>query len=316
MTALRPADFLNDASVLSLRSFIAVVETASFSSAARQLRMAPSSVTKHIQSLEDALNLALLHRTTRRLRLTEAGERFYEHCLAILAQIDTMAGVMVEQRALSGHLRVTAPPSFAMSLLSPNLHLFMRERPGITVDLLVTSATPDLVRDRVDVAIRVVDAPESKLSHLLLAAAPRVLCAAPSYLAERGVPRVPDDLADHVCISARFSDLAESWVLRQGDETRTINVNSQLLCDNGDLLRQACLMGCGIGNFYRFHVSADLHARLLVPVLPEYPPMSRNIYAVTPHRQLLRPQARAFIDFVRSTMRATNRETNEANPSG
>ncbi len=145
---VRPGDLLNDASVLSLRSFVAVVETQSFSSAARQLRLAPSSVTKHVQGLEQGLNLALLHRTTRRLRLTEAGERFYEHCQAILAQIDAMAGVMVEERALTGHLRVTAPPSFAMTVFGPNLHHFMHAHPGIVVDLLVSSAAPDLVRDR------------------------------------------------------------------------------------------------------------------------------------------------------------------------
>ncbi len=298
MAAPPPSDLLNDASVLALRSFVAVVETESFSSAARQLRLAPSSVTKHVQTLEHGIRLALLHRTTRRVRLTEAGERFYEHCLAILAQIDAMAGVIVQEHEFTGHLRVTAPPSFAMTVLGPHLHRFMQEYPGITVDLLVTSATPDLVRDRIDVAIRVAEEPDTKLTHLLLAAAPRVLCASPDYLERHGAPRVPEDLSAHVCLSARFSEMAETWTLQHGEDAHFVNVHSQLLCDNGDVLRHACLRGAGIGNLYRFHVLADLQAGRLIPVLPAFPPSERNIYAVTPHRQLIRPQARAFIDFI------------------
>ncbi|CAH2601582.1 LysR family transcriptional regulator [Rhodovastum atsumiense] len=302
MAAPRQSDLLNDASVLSLRSFVAVVETQSFSSAARQLRLAPSSVTKHVQTLEDGLKLALLHRSTRRLRLTEAGERFYERCLAILGEIDTLAGVILRERELTGHLRVTAPPSFAMTVFGPNLHGFLQEHPGITVDLLVTSAAPDLVRDRVDVAIRIEEAPDTKLHHQLLAAAPRILCASPEYLGRRGVPRAPGELAGHVCLSARFSEAAETWTLRRGEEEHVVGLKSQLLCDNGDVLRHAALRGAGIGNFYRFHVHADLRTGGLVPVLPEFLPRPRNIYAVTPHRQLVRPQASAFIAFTRMVL--------------
>ena len=202
---------LNEASVLSLRSFVAVVETQSFSSAARQLRLAPSSITKHIQLLERGLNLALFHRTTRRISVTEAGERFYDHCLTILTQVDSAAALMVEERALVGHLRVTAPPSFALTVLGPNIHAFLREHPGITVDMMVTSATPNLIRDRIDVAIMLHEQPKSKLSHVLLAVSPREICASPGYLARYGTPTMPEDLDGHQCLSSRFSGVAESW---------------------------------------------------------------------------------------------------------
>ena len=173
MASPLPTGMLNNASVLSLRCFAAVVETQSFSSAARQLRLAPSSVTKHIQTLENAVNVALVHRTTRRISVTEAGERFYENCLAILAQIESAAAIMVEERALSGHMRVTAPPAFAVTVLGPNLPMFLDEHPGLTVDLIVTSAAPDLIRDRIDVAIMLHSAPESKLTHFFLSGCPR-----------------------------------------------------------------------------------------------------------------------------------------------
>jgi DNA-binding transcriptional LysR family regulator len=297
MTAL-PNGMLNDASILSLRCFVAVVETQSFSSAARQLRLAPSSVTKQVQLLENALSVALVHRTTRRISVTDAGERFYEQCIAILAQIDSAAAVMVAERALSGHLRVTAPPSFAATALGPHLHEFLAGHPGLSVDVMVSSATPDLIRDRIDVAITLQEEPESKLAHFLLAESPRALCASPGYVERFGMPEHPRDLDRHECISGRFSELAEAWLLRKGGDWQAVHVRSRLLSDNGDLLRQACLKGSGIGNFYLFHVLADLDAGRLLRVLPGYESKPKNIYAVIPHRQIVRPQTRAFIEFV------------------
>lgn len=289
---------LNDASILSLRCFVAVVETQSFSSAARQLRLAASSVTKHVQLLENAISVALVHRTTRRISVTDAGERFYDQCLGILAQIDSAAAVMIAERALSGHLRVVAPPSFAATLLGPHLHEFLAGHPGLSVDVMVSSATPDLIRDRIDVAITLQEEPESKLAHFLLAESPRALCASPAYLDRFGMPEHPRDLAGHECISGRFSELAEAWFLRDQGNWQAVHVRSRLLSDNGDLLRQACLMGSGIGNFYRFHVQEDLDAGRLVHVLPAYESKPKNIYAVIPHRQIVRPQTKAFIEFV------------------
>ena len=152
MTVL-PGQLFNHASILSLRCFVAVVETQSFSAAARQLLLAPSSVTKHVQSLESALDVALVHRTTRRISVTEAGERFYEHCLAILGHIDNASLVLRAEKHLSGHLRVTAPPAFTAALLGPHLHEFMIEYPAVSIDVNVTSDDPDLIRNRIDVAI-------------------------------------------------------------------------------------------------------------------------------------------------------------------
>lgn len=302
MVAL-PHGALNDASILSLRCFVAVVETTSFSSAARQLRLAASSVTKHVQLLEHALNVALVHRTTRRISVTEAGERFYDQCVGILAQVDSAAAVMVTERELTGHLRVTAPPSFAAVVLAPHIHEFLADHRGLSVDVIVTSATPDLIRDRIDVAIALQEEPVSKLAHVPLAASPRALCAAPAYARRCGLPERPEDIARHECLSSRFSELAEVWLVRRrgdvGADWQPVQFRSRLLSDNGDLLRQACITGAGIGNFYDFHVRADIEAGLLLRVLPDYEVRPRHIYAVIPHRQIVRPQTKCFIEFVR-----------------
>src|SRR4051794_23342636 len=234
MAAL-PNGMLNDASILSLRCFVAVVETQSFSSAARQLRLAASSVTKHVQSIEKALNVALVHRTTRRISVTDAGERFYDQCLAILAQIDGATAVMVTEKELSGHLRVAAPPSFATAALGPHIPTFLREHPGLSVDVMVSSATPDLIRSRIDVAMTIDEEPQSKLTHFKLAHAPRTLCASRDYLARRGTPKIPKDLLRHECLSGRFSDLAEGWRLGRNKTWQVVDAQFRLLSDNGDI---------------------------------------------------------------------------------
>jgi DNA-binding transcriptional LysR family regulator len=295
-----PRSPLNDASIISLRCFVAVVETHSFSSAARQLRLAPSSVTKHVKMLEAALGSALVHRTTRLVSVTDAGESFYERCVAILNEIDNAAALIASERQLSGHLRIVAPPSFAASILGPNLHLFLQDHPAMSVDVIVTSATPNLIRDRIDVAIALENDPKSKLAHMLLTPCSRVLCASPAYIAAHGEPKSPEDLQSHACIASRFSDLAEDWVLRRGGNWDAINIHSRLLSDNGELLRQVCLRAAGIGNFYRFHVQEDLRSGRLVQVLRDFEVKPKNVYAVLPHRQMMRPQAKAFVEFTRA----------------
>lgn len=296
---------LNDASIVALRCYAAVVETQSFSSAARQLRLAPSSVTKHVKMLEVALGSALLHRTTRMVGVTEAGEGFYERCVRILAEIDSAAALISPNKQLSGHLRVVAPPSFAASVLAPNLHLFLREHPALSLDVIVTSATPNLIRDRIDVAISLESEPKSKLAHMILAPCSRVLCASPGYLAAHGEPRTLDELLVHECIASRYSDLAEGWMLRRQGNWETVGVRSRLHSDNGDLLRQVCLRGGGIGNFYRFHVRDDLESGQLIEIMTDFEVKPKNIYAILPHRQILRPQAKALVEFVRKLSRAS-----------
>lgn len=299
MTVL-PGQLFNNASILSLRCFVAVVETQSFSAAARQLLLAPSSVTKHVQSLETALDVALVHRTTRRISVTEAGERFYEHCLAILGHIDNASLVLRAEKRLSGHLRVTAPPAFATALLGRHLHEFMTQHPAVSIDVNVTSDDPDLIRNRIDVAIQLSDEPHSKLTHFELGPCPVRLCASRDYVARRGVPATPEDLMQHECLGARFSNLAGSWRLGRDGVWQTINPHFKLLSDNGELLRQACLGGAGISLFYDFHIEEDLRAGRLVQVLADFEVPARDAFAIIPHRKIITPQAKAFIDFVRA----------------
>jgi DNA-binding transcriptional LysR family regulator len=291
---------LDQASILSLRIFIAVAEAQSFSSAARQLRLSPSVATNHILALERAMGTALFHRTTRRVAITDAGERFYRRCTAILREIDL--SLTAAPDAQRGHLRVTAPPSFGLTALGPNLAAFLARQPYISVDLMVTSAVPNMISERIDLMFVLREELDSKLPHLRIAPSGRAFCAAPEYLSRHGTPATPADLARHQCLANMVAGTAERWTVKAGRTRRQIRVPAQLLADNGEVLRLACLNGAGIGNFYRFHVREDLAAGRLIEVLAGYQPHSNFIYAVTPHREMMLPPVQLFIEFVRSVV--------------
>jgi len=209
---------------------------------------------------------------------------------------------MATEKELVGHLRVTTPASFAAAILGPNIEDFLREHPGITMDVVVSSAMDDLIRNRIDVAISLREEPQSKQAHFQLAPCPRTLCAAPGYIARNGMPETVQDLLRHDCLSGRFSDLAEGWILGRDGNWQTADVPFRLLSDNGDLLKGACLAGAGIGNLYNFHVREDLKTGRLVRVLPDYDSKPQSVYAIVPHREIVRPQAQAFIGFIRTIL--------------
>lgn len=296
-------DLLNDASVLSLRCFVAVVDTQSFSSAARQLRLSTSSVTKHVQLLERVAGSALLHRTTRRSSITEAGEAFYPQCVDILNQLErAVVGIASAQKA-GGHLRVAAPPAFASTVVAPRIAGFLASHPGASLDLIVTATPPDVVKERTDVAIVIDDAPANKQPCIVLAESPRVLCASPAYLAAFGVPASLDELeTTHHCLCSRISEVAVPWTLHEQGQWRTVRPNAVLLSDNGEALRRACMAGAGLGVFYRFHVGDDLERGSLVEVLPRHPARTRTIHAMLPHRKMVRPLVQSFTAFLKGAL--------------
>jgi DNA-binding transcriptional LysR family regulator len=293
---------LDAAGILSLRIFVTVAEAQSFSAAARQMRLSPSAVTNHVLSLERMLGVALFHRTTRKVAITAVGGRFYKQSVAILGQVEEALENVVPSQEPLGHLRVTAPPSFAVRVIGPHLGGFLTSHPKVSVDMIVSSAVPNMVADRIDVAILLREEPQGKLSHVPLGSNPRAFCASHEYVARAGTPRTPRDLAKHRCLANMVAGGAEPWSFRMGQEVRQIQVDGPLLSDNGEILRRACLSGTGIGNFYRFHVREDLEHGDLIEVLANYQPDTNRIYAMVPHREMVRPLAQLFIDFVRGVV--------------
>ncbi|MCK9913426.1 LysR family transcriptional regulator [Microbacteriaceae bacterium K1510] len=280
--------------------FAKVVEKGSFVAAARQTRLSPTAVSKHVQALENWLGVRLLNRSTRRIALTEAGEAFHARCTRILAEIDEasdLAGVL--QTTLRGRLRVSAPGSFGIQHITPAIVDFMAAQPAIAVQLDLNDRYVDVLGEGYDLAIIVGHLPDSALTARRLAPARFVTCAARSYLKRRGTPRRPEELRNHDCLQyTGFLWAAHEWHFSGPDGADIAAPVSVRFASSTEALRAAVLRGAGILQCPLYAVSADIKAGRLVSLLTSYSVPEFNVYAI--HAQGRHPSAklRAFIDFL------------------
>ncbi|MEC5383312.1 LysR family transcriptional regulator [Aurantimonas sp. C2-6-R+9] len=294
---------LDPVSIRSLRIFVAVAEAQSYTVAARQLHLAVSTVSKSVAGLETELGFPLLYRNTRRVSVTEAGERFYRRCRAVIAEISQASeSEAVSPAKIRGHLRIVVSPSFSTAVLSPMLSPFLRKHPNVTVDVIVSSAMPNLVRERVDVAIMLRDQPETKTRSLRLAPNARAFCASPDYLAANGTPRTPQELAKHTCLVSLLSGAHEGWRVRTRDDGETLQVSGTFTSNDGNVIKNACLDGLGIANLYRYHVYRELAGGNLIELFPGSQPGTNSIYAIFPHREIVESHTQAFVDHIRKAI--------------
>lgn len=279
--------------------FVRAVETGSFSAAARSLNLTASAVSKQIGRLEDRLGARLLNRTTRRLSLTDAGADYYRRAVAILADIAAAErAVMRRHDAPRGLLRVSASIAFGQTQIVPLVGEFIARYPEIRLELDLSDRLIDLVRDAVDVAVRV--APLADSSHVAhrIASERRVVCAAPAYLARHGTPRTPEDLVRHNCLiySTVYS---ENWHFRGPGGDRTVKVESNFIANGGEAVRDLAIAGLGLARLATFLVGPAIRDGRLVPVLEDFGERHEMaIYAIYPHRRHLSPTVRAFVDFL------------------
>jgi DNA-binding transcriptional LysR family regulator len=284
----------------SLRVYVRVVDLKSFSEVARRMGITPATVSKHIASLEATLHARLVNRTTRRLFITEAGQRFYEHCVTVLNELDRAESELAEIRGEpGGHIRVTAPLMFAIAKISPNLPAFMRQSPRISLDLDFSIEKIDLLAHRIDVAVRIAEAVDPGFVAFRLAPYSRVFCASPQYLEEHGAPQTPDDLAHHNCLISRGASLNATWPVVRDGAIVQVRVSGNLIANHGAVVRDAAVGGRGISMAAKWMVEDDLAAGRLVEVLQGYAPANRAVYAVLPRQGTLLPKVRAFVDFLR-----------------
>jgi DNA-binding transcriptional LysR family regulator len=284
----------------TMTTFTAVVTSGSFAEAARQLNLSPALVSKHVQSLEDRLGARLLHRTTRKISLTEAGQGYFDKASQILAEIeaaDTSIGNL--QSKPCGTLRVNAS-----NLISDHLVAlftsFAAVFPEITLDFVTTDRMPDLVEEGIDVAIRANPELESRVIARPLVCYRVICCAAPSYIARHGTPRVIEDLARHNCLCFMypgFTMLTREWHLTAPRDEITVPVSGNLHTNSTELLHAAVLDGRGIGMVPSYRAVDDISAGRLVHLFPEYRSAEISIVALYPNRQHLPMKVRSFVDF-------------------
>ncbi len=293
-------------SLENVRIFLKTVETNSFSAAGRMLRLSPSVVSYRIQTLEDALGAQLLTRTTRTMRLTEAGETFFEHCREIVDAVERAEASVAESSGVSAHgvLRVTAPLGLGRRVIAPMMARFREAQPHTDVRLRLSDHLLDLVREGVDLAIRLARLQDSSFTLRKVADVRRVLCAAPAYLARRGAPETLRDLARHDCLLLRFPGSQQfRWNFDFRGEATAVLVERPLDADDGDVLTQWALDGLGLVMKPAFEVVQYLADARLVEVLPEARPQPVTLAALYPTRRMLPPRAKSFIELAVQELR-------------
>ncbi|WP_445358454.1 LysR family transcriptional regulator [Microbulbifer sp. ANSA005] len=284
--------------IAAIPIFVTVAETGGFSPAAKLLGISKSAVSKRVTQLELQLGVKLLHRTTRKLSLTEAGEHFYEHArVAYKSAKDAQDAVLQLQGEPRGRLRINAPMSFGRLHLAPLIPVFMKRYPEISIDMILDDKVVDLVGEGFDIAIRGGDLPDTSLIARKLAPLKSVLCASPSYLKEFGEPTELEQLSAHNCLIFTYSRDVKEWGFIKDNHLHTIEVKGNYQVNNSEALREALLQGVGIGRLPTFVAGPDIEAGKLIPLFEEYQMPAKSIYAVFPERQFMPAKVRAFIDF-------------------
>lgn len=288
--------------------FRRVVELGSFAAAARDLNLSNAATSKHVAALEAHLGAQLLHRTTRRLALTETGQAVYERCVRVLDDVGDLEAAVGQMEAQPrGRLRVNAPMSFALSDLGPVLPRFLERYPDITVDLVMNDRLVDLVEEGFDIGIRIrTDLGDTSMIGRRIGGVLPVVCASPEYLARKGTPRTPEDLAEHDCLHYTLSATGDDWIFYNaaGDERR-VKIKWRLSANNGDVLRNAAVAGLGIWRTPDFLAELDVAAGRLVPLdLGGFNLSGHSIYVIYPPGRHLSPKVRAFVDFLVETVGA------------
>lgn len=289
----------------SMVVFVAVADAAGFAPAARRLGMSPPAVTRAVAELEQRVGARLVHRTTRMVRLTEAGARFVEDCRRILAEIreaeEAAAGAHQEPR---GPLHVTASVLFGRMHVTPILLEFLERYPKVTAETLFVDRVVDLLGEGLDVAVRIGQLPDSSLSALKVGHVRRVVCAAPGYLAARDVPQHPDELARHDTITFTGIGGGPDWAFVDGGRQLAVRPPSRLTVNTADVALAAALAGRGLTQVLSYMVAADVAAGRLELVLTGYEPPPVPVHLVHHAGRQAAARVRAFVDFAAERLRA------------
>lgn len=283
-----------------LSVFVHVAERQSFSAAARDLQLAPKTVSKQIARLEQALGTTLFERNTRNLRITDEGRAIAERArvaLGVLEEVQELA--TGGNQDLRGTVRVTAPTPFGRKYVAPAIHDFCRLHPGVGFELRLSDQVQDLYGGDLDLAIRMGELADSRLVARRVAANLRVLVASPAHLEAHGHPAVPDDLARHECLVFAYPGLLQNtWPLRRGRRKKAVAVSGTLRSDSGDVLHAWCLAGLGISLRETWDVHEELREGSLVRVLPEWEAEPSRISLVRVRREPVPRRLLAFGDFL------------------
>ncbi|MES2741775.1 MAG: LysR family transcriptional regulator [Pseudomonadota bacterium] len=289
-----------------METYVCVVETGSFSAAAKRLGIGQPAVSKSIAQLEARLGARLLLRSTRGLTPTEAGQHFFEGARRTIAQADEADQAARGSGAnLTGRLRVCAAVTFARLHLLPHMKTFLEAHPELEIDMLLDDRQIDLLEQGIDVALRMGELDDSSMTARRLARGRRVVVATPAYLAARGVPRLPADLADHAAVVfASDSGGSDNWSFRRDGAATSVTVRGRLRVSAAEGVRAAVLADLGLAIASEWMFAPELAGGQVRAVLTDWALPAVELWAVYPSGRLASAKARAFVAFVEHIMQA------------
>ncbi len=288
--------------------FRRVVEAKNFSAVARETNMSQSTVSKHIAALEERLGTKLLNRSTRSLKLTEAGKEYYQHCIRILNDFqEAEASVGKGKIKPTGTLRISTSASFGRIFVLPFLSEFLETYPDINIDLLFDDNYVDLVKSGVDLAIRIGPLADSSLIAKKIGSSPRIVVASPEYLVKNGRPKKPANLSKHNCLFHSQEKTHDLWYFnstQEGDES--IRVSGRLKASSPDAICDATIAGLGISILPEWYVQPHLKQGKLKTILEDYKPTAYDIHAIYPERRFVAPKVKRMVEFLADKVASKN----------
>lgn len=289
----------------AMRAFVTVVDEAGFARAARRLKLSPPVITRAIADLERHLGVTLLTRTTRVVRVTDAGARYVDDCRRLLAEVreaeESAGGAHAAPR---GRLTVTAPVLFGRNYVTPIVIAYLKKYADAQADCLFIDRVVNLVDEGIDVGIRIGELPDSSLQGTRVGTVRRVICAAPRYLRAHGTPRHPRDLAGHTVISATAVTPEPQWRLSVAGKEEWFDVNPRLMVSSNDAAMAAAVAGFGMVRLLSYQVAAEVQARALRVVLADFEPAALPVHVVHHQGRRASRKVRAFLDLAVATLRA------------
>ncbi len=288
----------------AMRVLVSAVDRGSLAAAARVLRLSPAKASRLIAALEAQVGTTLLHRTTRRLRLSEAGVDYAEACRRVLADIDEAdrraAG---EHGSVRGTLTLTAPVAAGTRILLPILDIFLDTHPEVRARLMLVDRLADLVDEGIDIALRIAHLPDSSLIAVRVGETRLITCAAPSYLARMRPIERPADLADQAAILLAQSRMGETWQYAAGERPETVAVRPRLVVNSIDAAFESIVAGHGVGRLLSYQVAEAIHDGRLTRLLPDFEPTAVPVHLVAPRSALSAAKTRSFLDLAAPLLR-------------
>jgi len=288
-----------------MKVFVAVGELESFASAARHLAISPAAVTRAVSALEEQIGVKLLLRTTRSVRLTEAGSRYLEDTRHILASIheanEAAAGINAKPK---GELAITAPILFGKKFVMPCIVRYLQQYPEVDISAYLLDRVVNMVEEGMDVAVRIGPLPDSGLKALRVGRVRRMLCASPDYLARMGEPKHPSDLPEHAVIATTNLSPRAGWRFGLADEPTLVRMKPRLTVTSNDGAIAAAVGGLGIARLLSYQVVDELASGQLKVILAEYEEAPWPIHVLHRESKYGSAKVRSFIDMLAQDLRA------------